>query len=311
MTMPRTKKPNPAQMPLLELAIKTAPGVPAIRQAVREWVAEGYKGATPTSKTLLNYWFQTDHRTFNGDKFQYHYFQREAVETLIYLYEVAQKRRHKDLIQTYASTPPSKGGTGGVLRLLQYDDFPRYCIKMATGSGKTKVIALVIAWQYFNAVVEDNPDYAKTSLLIAPNIIVFERLRSDFGGGRVFRTDPIIPKEFQIYWDMEFYMRGDGERASSTGALYLTNIHQLYENDATQDDGEPDIMTAMLGPKPPAALTQPDDFEKRIIARGGPVLVVNDEAHHTHDEESEWNKGIRHLHQALLPPPQSPPKGGK
>lgn len=312
--MARTKKPNPNQISLLELAIKTAPGVPAIRQAVREWVADGYKGATPTTKTLLNYWFQTDHRAFNGDKFQYHYFQREAVETLIYLYEVAQKRRHKDLIQTYASlpsySPSSKGGTGGVLRLLQYDIFPRYCIKMATGSGKTKVIALAVAWQYFNAVLEDESIYAKTSLLIAPNIIVFERLRSDFGGGRVFRTDPIIPKEFQIYWDMEFYMRGDAERASSAGALYLTNIHQLYEaDDATQDDGEPDIMTAMLGPKPPATLTQPDDFEKRIIARGGPVLVANDEAHHTHDEESEWNKGIRRLHQALLPPSNSPQRG--
>lgn len=293
------KKTDPAQMPLLELAIKTAPGVPAIRQAVREWVADGYKGATPTSKTLLNYWFQTDHRAFNGDKFQYHYFQREAVETLIYLYEVAQKRRHKDLIQTYASIPE-----GGQLRLLQYDIFPRYCIKMATGSGKTKVIALVIAWQYFNAVLEDASAYAKTSLLIAPNIIVFERLKTDFGGGRVFRTDPIIPTEFQIFWEMDFYMRGDGERASSTGALYLTNIHQLYEADeSAKDDGEPDIMTAMLGSKPPTTLTQPDDFEKRIIARGGPVFVANDEAHHTHDEESEWNKGIRRLHQALLPSP--------
>lgn len=68
--MPR-KKNNPAQIPLLELALKTAPSVPAIRQAVRDWVAAGYKGATATSKTLLKYWFHTDHRTFNGDKFQY------------------------------------------------------------------------------------------------------------------------------------------------------------------------------------------------------------------------------------------------
>ncbi len=161
-----------------------------------------------------------------------------------------------------------------------------------------------MAWQYFNAVLEDEAAYAKTSLLIAPNIIVFERLRTDFSGGRVFVTDPIIPKEFEIYWEVDFYMRGDSERASSTGALYLTNIHQLYEaEESANDNGEVDIMTAMLGPKPPANLSQPDDFEARIIARGGPVLVANDEAHHTHDEESEWNKGIRRLHTALLPPP--------
>ena len=115
------------------------------------------------------------------------------------------------------------------IHVLQYDDFARYAIKMATGSGKTKVMALAIAWQYFNAVAEGRDDYAKTFLIVAPNVIVFERLRSDFGGGRVFRTDPIIPPELRIFWEMDFYMRGDPERASSQGALYLTNIQQFYE----------------------------------------------------------------------------------
>ena len=58
--MARKKKTHPAQMALLELAIKTAPCVPAIRQEVRDWVADGYKGATPTTETLLNYWFHTE-----------------------------------------------------------------------------------------------------------------------------------------------------------------------------------------------------------------------------------------------------------
>ena len=294
--MPRKMKTHPAQMALLELAIKTAPCVPAIRQEVRDWVADGYKGATPTTGTLLNYWFHADHRLANGDKFQYYYFQREAIETLVYLYEVAHKRRHKDLIETYAQAPPG----GQQLRLLQYDDYPRYCIKMATGSGKTKVIALAVAWQYFNAVLEDADNYAKTSLIIAPNVIVFERLRRDFAGGRIFHTDPVIPGELKIFWDMESYVRGDSERASSEGALYLTNIQQLYERDSTSGkDDEPDIMTTMLGPKPPAQTIQVDSFDTRIIARGGPVFVTNDEAHHTHDEENEWSKTIRRLHRAL------------
>ncbi len=294
--MPRKKKTQTAQMALLELAIRTAPCVPAIRQKVRDWVADGYKGATPTTKILLNHWFHTDHRLANGDKFQYYYFQREALETLVYLYEVVGKRRHKDLIETYAQTLPG----GQQLRLLQYDDYPRYCIKMATGSGKTKVIALVVAWQYFNAVLEDADNYAKTSLIIAPNVIVFERLRLDFAGGRIFSTDPVIPPEVKIFWDMEFYMRGDSERASSEGALYLTNIHQLYEGSDTAAADEPEIMTTMLGPKPPAQTIQVDPFAARIIARGGPVFVANDEAHHTHDEENEWSKTIRRLHQALI-----------
>jgi type III restriction enzyme len=290
--MARKSKINPAQLALLEAQTKTAPCVPAIRKVVAEWRANRYKGATPTTKTLLNYWFHTDHRTAGGRKFAYYTFQQEAIETLVFLYEVAQVRRHKSLLETYASSIPN-------LRLLQYDDFPRYSLKMATGSGKTKVMALAIAWQYFNAVLEDGANYAATTLMIAPNVIVFERLHTDFAGGRVFRTDPIIPPELQIYWDFDCYMRGDSERATSQGALYLTNVQQLYERPGNSNGDEPDIMTLMLGSKPPANTTAIEPFDQRILKRGGPVLVVNDEAHHTHDEENEWNQCIRRLHEGL------------
>ena len=199
-------------------------------------------------------------------------------------------RRHKGLVETFA--------TRSDLRLLQYDDFARYCVKMATGSGKTKVMSLAIAWQFFNATAEARDDFARTFLIIAPNVIVFERLRTDFEGGRVFRTDPIVPPELEIFWrDLQCYMRGEGERASSLGALYLTNIQQFYERPSSGSD-EPSEMTAVLGPKPSAQKMSIEDFNDRIAARDGPVVVLNDEAHHTHDEESEWNKTIRALHVA-------------
>ena len=298
--MARVKRPPAAQASLLEVRTRTAPCVPAIREKVREWAAGGYKGAMETSRVLLNYWFKPEpgdfestgsHRLRDGRFFQYHRSQREAMETLVYLYEVAGVRRHKDLLEKFAPADVPH------IRLRQYDDFARYCVKMATGSGKTKVIALAVAWQYFNAVIEGLDDYAKTSLIIAPNVIVFERLRSDFEGGVIFRRDPIIPPEFQIYWEFGFdcYMRGDAERASSQGALYLTNIQQFYER-PIKEEQEPDEMTAVLGPKPSASLVDSTDFDERIAARDGPCLVVNDEAHHTHDEESEWNKNIRRIH---------------
>jgi len=286
--MVRVKRPPPAQGSLLEVRTRTAPCVPAIREKVREWRAE-YKGVTETTRALLNYWFKSDHKLPNGRLFQYHDSQREAMETLVYLYEVAGVRRHKDLLERFAP------GDVPNVRLLQYDDFARYCVKMATGSGKTKVIALAIAWQYFNAVVEGRDDFAKTSLVIAPNVIVFERLRTDFEGKRIFNHDPIIPRELEIYWDFDCYMRGDPERASSQGSLYLTNIQQFYERPVKEDE-EPDEMTAVLGPKPPPSLVDSTDFDERIAARGGQCLVVNDEAHHTHDEESEWNRCIRRIH---------------
>jgi type III restriction enzyme len=290
--MPRQKKPAAGQLGLLEARVRTAPCVPAIKEAVNAWRASGYKGVTETTRILLNYWFKTGHRLPNGRAFVYFDAQRVAIETLIYLYEVAGIHRHKDLVEKYA-------GSNQDLRLLQYDDFARYCVKMATGSGKTKVMALAIAWQYFNAVAEGRDDYARTFLLIAPNVIVFERLRKDFVNGKIFRTDPLIPPELKIFWDFDCYMRGDPEHASSQGALYVTNIQQFYERETNADDDEPDVMTAVLGNKPPAQNIEVQDFDQRIVARGTPVMVINDEAHHTHDEESEWNKVVRRLHQDL------------
>jgi type III restriction enzyme len=285
--MPQKRRNDHDQLGLLEARVSTAPCVPGIRDKVKAWRDGGYKGATDTTRLLLNHWFYNDHRLPNGGKFKYHYFQREAVETLIYLYEVANIRRHKNLVEAFA--------TRRDLRLLQYDEFARYCVKMATGSGKTKVMSLVIAWQFFNAVAEARDDFAKTFLLIAPNVIVFERLRTDFEGGQIFNTDPVIPNELRVYWDFQCYMRGESERAGSLGALYLTNIQQFYERQENGESDEPAALREVLGAPPPAQKLTVEDIDKRIIARGGTLAVLNDEAHHTHDEESEWNKIIRQL----------------
>ena len=275
--------------------LTTAPCVPAIREAVTAWRKGGYKGITDTTRELLNYWFFTDHTlpgsSFPGrSRFRYHTAQREAIETLIYVVEVAGIRNRTALLEKYAMA--QRG-----LRLPPDDPYARFAIKMATGSGKTKVMSMVVVWQYANAVKEGRDDrFARTFLIVAPNIIVFDRLKTDFGDGRIFKTDPLIPRHYQFWWDMDYYVRGDGERASSEGAVYLTNIQQFYDRPAKSSDPESDIMTAMLGTAPPAAKTEVSDFAERIAERPGTVLVLNDEAHHTHDEEGEWNKFIRRLH---------------
>ncbi len=268
--------------------IATAPCVPALREIVKSWREGGYKGATDTTRELLNHWFLTDHLTPNGRRFCYYDAQREAVETLIYVYEIAKVRARLELIQRFATATKD-------LRLPPYDDFARYCIKMATGSGKTKVMSLAVVWHYFNAVREDDGDYAKTFLVIAPNVIVFERLRKDFAGGHIFRADPLFPKHFELFWDFDCYMRDEGERAHSEGALFLTNIQQFYERPGRTAEDEPDEITAVMGAKPQTQKLELTDFDERIARRGGPLLVLNDEAHHTHDEDSEWNKVIRKL----------------
>ncbi len=294
--MPRRKKQtvNPTQTKLLDITarLKTGVCVPALREAVKAWMAGGYKGITDTTRILLNHWFETDHKLPTGCPFKYHHSQREAIETLLFVWEYEEVRSRKALLERYATASPD-------LRLPPYDDFARYCIKMATGSGKTKVMALAVAWQFFNAVREPDEiakDYAKTFLIVAPNVIVLERLKTDFAEERIFRADPVIPKELEIFWDFDCIMRDEGEKAHSEGALFLTNIQQFYERLDRSNNQEPDVMTGVLGPKPPTKKLELTDFEERIAMRAGRLLLVNDEAHHTHDEESEWNKIIRKLH---------------
>jgi type III restriction enzyme len=290
--MARKPKAGLSQLDLLEARTSTAPCVPQIREAVTKWKAggikSGYAGITATTRILFNHWFYTDHKS----RFKYHPFQQEAIETLVYLFEVQKQRSQKELLESFCAP-----ATRGQLRLLQHDQFARYCVKMATGSGKTKVMALAMLWHYFNAVSEGSDEYARTFLLVAPNVIVYERLHSDFAGGRIFRADPMIPPELELYWnEFSVYMRDQGERASSNGALYLTNIQQLYER-TEKSGGEPDAMLGVLGAAPKASKAQAEDLAQRIAARGGRVLVINDEAHHVHDEESEWNSVVRRLHE--------------
>src|SRR6266545_4169887 len=104
--MPPGRKPK-EQLGLFQANVRTAPCVPAIRTAVEEWRARNYRGATDTSQALLNYWFLTDHRRPTTRLFRYHDSQREAIETLIYLFEVAEVRRHKDLVEHFATNSPN------------------------------------------------------------------------------------------------------------------------------------------------------------------------------------------------------------
>ena len=97
---PRKRERN-EEPELFDTGIKTAPCIPEITRAVDEWREKTDKGVTKTTDILLNYWFHTDHRLADGRAFKYHESQRRALETLIYLYEIACVRRHTAIL------PPS------------------------------------------------------------------------------------------------------------------------------------------------------------------------------------------------------------
>ena len=138
----------------------------------------------------------------------------------------------------------------------------------------------------------------RPSWSIAPNVIVFERLRTDFGGGRIFRSDPVIPPELRIFWDLDCYMRGDAG-ARQVGGRALSHQHPavLSSGQLAARSNEPDVMTDVLGPAP-ALRGRVDRLRQAHRCRGVPCMVLNDEGHHTHDEDSEWNRVIRRLHHA-------------
>ena len=134
------------------------PLVSELRKKVKEWRDSGYDGATPTSKSLLNWWFNTPHLMPKADgtvaEFEYYFAQREALETIIYLYDVVGVQDKFDLMRFDSS---------GVVSAGMFDEtWRRFVVKMATGSGKTKVLSLVLAWSFFHKLYEPDSDWHAT-----------------------------------------------------------------------------------------------------------------------------------------------------
>jgi hypothetical protein len=165
------------------------PLVPTLRKEVKAWRDRGYDGACETSKSLLRWWFVEQHLLPNADttlhEFKYFFAQREALETIVYLIDVVGVKDKYDLMRYDSSGAVSTG---------MFDEtWRRFVIKMATGSGKTKVLSLVLAWSFFHKLYETDSSLARNFLVIAPNIIVLDRIRKDFDGLRVFFQDPVLP----------------------------------------------------------------------------------------------------------------------
>lgn len=267
--------------------------VNGMRARVDAWRAQGYKGASATSRRLLGFWFADEHRADDGTPFRYYFCQREAVETVIYLTEIEPVRGLKDLLEFAEHGMTIQPGEPKRQRLA---------IKMATGSGKTMAMSLCIVWSYFHALYEDDSPMAASFLVIAPNLIVFERLKSDFGDAATFRRDPLVPPEWAHDFDLAVLLQDDAAPVTARGVLYLTNVQRLYEPPATRGKNKtpPNAVEAMLGPRVNRDLdTSPGDALFQRIADRRRVMVLNDEAHHVHDEKLKWNQTIERLHDEL------------
>ncbi|MEZ0396689.1 MAG: BPTD_3080 family restriction endonuclease [Anaerolineales bacterium] len=218
------------------------PLVNAIRPRVKAWRQAGYPGVTGITKRLLEHW--QDAETF--DQRRFFFCQLEAVETLIWLTEAAPAERAGIEI-------PGDGG-----------DFVRQCCKMATGSGKTIVMAMVIAWQVLNKVTyPQDARFSKNVLVIAPGLTVKKRLEVLY---------PTAPGNYYEAFDIVPAPLLDKLRQ---GRVLVRNWHALAWESAEQLKKRRSV--DKRGPKSDEAYVR-EVLGEMAGARN--LLVINDEAHH-------------------------------
>ncbi len=279
------------------------PLVAALRQKVRDFRDGSYVGASDTSRSLLNWWFKTPHLIPQADgdmaEFQYFFAQREALETIVYLYDVVGVKDKFDLMRFDSS--------GAVSASMFDETWRRFVIKMATGAGKTKVLSLALAWSFYHKLYEPDSKLARNFLVITPNIIVLDRIYKDFQGLRLFFDDPVIPdngfdgRNWRDDFQLTLHLQDEVRITHPTGNIFLTNIHRVYAgNDIPSSPDDDDTMEYFLGTRPTGATTDSKVDLGMIVRDIDELMVLNDEAHHIHDSRLAWFKSIEDIHNRLL-----------
>ena len=296
---------------------------PKIRSAVDAWRDGGYPGASEVTRRLFEYWFEEDHEVPGFDApFRYYFCQREAIETLAWLVEIAGQRDTKALIEAHGTivqrdlvskniefqtTMEGKRQLRRYVPELESDgvqDLPpenlrRFAFKMATGSGKTWVMAMAIVWSRLHRQRIPGSDLSTNFLIVAPNVIVYQRLEKDFASNRIFHELPLIPPEWKGGFSQKVILRGESAEPDPSGNLLLTNIQQLYES--RDEEWTPgNAVEAILGKKPSQDLAS--SAQRSMLERVKSLkdlVVLNDEAHHVHNEDLAWSKSLLAIHEAL------------
>jgi type III restriction enzyme len=252
--------------------------VNAIRPRVRAWREGGYVGATGVTKRLLAHWNDAESRP--ADR-RFFWCQLEAIETLIWLTEAPEAEK-------VGVNVPSDGGP-----------FRRICTKMATGTGKTIVMAMTLAWQITNkATYPQDARFSKNALIVAPGLTVRRRLEA-----------ALTPSAAANYYE-KFHIVPPGlSDRLRQGKVVIRNWHMLnWESDERIAKRRG---VDKRGPKSDEAYAR-DALGEMATARN--FVVINDEAHHAWrtpagakptgiskeaiEEATKWIGGLDRLHAA-------------
>ena len=261
-TAPADQKPGLQQAAMLPLGVRPHNQlVQELRDAVSSWRAEGYGGVTATTRLLLHHWADPE-----GPLLRLFYAQREATETIIWLREVAtrQTRLRRELEE---------------LSRRYNDGLVRYCSKMATGTGKTTVMGMLIAWQTLNAtrtVRRRNLIHSQRFLVLAPGHTVRERLEV---------LKPSHPES--IYEEMGLVPAHMRDRLNQA-KVAVVNYQAFSRRDLL--DSAP--ARKLMGIGADHMRETRGQAVRRVVgdllsAGGyGNVCVINDEAHHCYDPDA-------------------------
>ena len=285
---------------------------------------------TPTTQELLKFWFSEEYCSLRNLNF--HAGQRQAILNIVYLHEVLKAKSVLDYYEQITSDMMSMADLA-TLNQQKYQ-MPKYAVKMATGTGKTWVMHAILIWQMLNARHEDvrSGRFTKNFLLVAPGLIVYDRLLDAFCGRLNKKTKERDIETNDYYMNQEVFIPvhyrqevfsliqncvvtkedGIGRKTTGEGLIALTNWH-LFENqmeDETQDEDNdvPAIINKLLPIRPGKAAGNDLGMLDRRYLRGSEfeylaslddIMVINDEAHHIHElkrngeiEEVEWQKGL-------------------
>lgn len=247
-----------------------------IRRIVSEWRSGGWQGATTVTKTLLAHWQDTEAPPL-------YWAQIEAVETLIWLYEVApssvEGRGILEAIGKYNERYNSDGGGEGGLVLN------RLASKMATGTGKTTVMALIIAWQGCNAGI-DPKRFSSQFVVMSPSTTIRERLAEIDPHCRdsVYETMSILPPTMRkrlaqavvLVRTYHVFQRQDILGKIGAGGREKSVLRGRAGGDTKEDAGA--MVRRVLG---------------RELDLGRPFMVINDEAHHCYKPGTARVRDVR------------------
>jgi len=227
-----------------------------IRPRVREWKEKGYPNITSTTKKLLEHWNRFDQEEFEQSGQRYFWCQIEAIEAIIWLTEA-----------------PDALKVGINLKDRSDSDWVRACTKLATGTGKTVVMAMIIAWQSLNKIANPKDTrFSKNILVMAPGITVRQRL------------GVLIPSNESNYYDVFDIIPPSLKEYIYQSKIVILNWHALAPK---KKESLPKVMRETMGEESDSA------FAKRVLSEfpgDTPILVINDEAHHCHSHPAEIGK---------------------